>query len=144
MNSQQIIIAEPPNIEAIDRAFHTRGRAIVYAWGEKIYNPTGVVIEPQILAHEAVHGYRQLQRAVQDDDESILVWWDRYINEAPFRLQEEVLAHRAEFVALAARTSDRNAKNRYMLHVAAKLAAPLYGHITTQRHARRLLKGTRA
>lgn len=140
----QIIIAEPPLIEEIDRVFHVRGKPIVFTWGTRIYNPLGVKVEPQIVAHESVHSGRQTQWTGRDDEAQIERWWREYLADPAFRLSEELEAHKAEYRWLAAQTRNRESRNRYLLHVAGKLAAPLYGGIITAREAARQLQGARA
>lgn len=114
----KIEIAEPPMIEEIDAAFKSRGQSVLYAWGDTIYNPTGIPIPDFLFAHEAMHGQRQ--------NGSIETWWRRYIDDVEFRYVEELAAHREEFRVQAARIRDRNVREKLLMHVAARLVAPLY------------------
>ncbi|CAB4223301.1 hypothetical protein UFOVP1670_16 [uncultured Caudovirales phage] len=137
----EIIKAYPPMIEEIDRAFHTRGRPIIYTWGTRVFNPMGVNVPGEIIAHESVHSGRQTNWTGRDDEGEIERWWHRYIDDAEFRLEEEIYAHKAEYQHLKDHTRDRNQRHRYLQHVAQKLAAPLYGNIITPRRAAGLLMG---
>lgn len=120
--------------------FHVRGkRGIVYCWGPRIYNPDGVAIPPEILAHEGVHYSRQTK-----EEGAIRRWWERYLEDPAFRLAEELPAHRAEYKALLNRDRNPRHRSQYLQHVAAKLAAPLYGGIITPREAARQIMGARA
>lgn len=132
----EIVIAQPPMFEEIDRVFRVRGKAVVFCWGAKIYNPMGLYIHPEIMAHEGVHSSRQLQVSKGDHQEELVVaWWKRYLEDPEFRLMEELPAHRAEYRALINRMKDRNRRSAFLQHVAEKLAAPLYGGIITKREA---------
>src|SRR5581483_9466496 len=119
-----VVNAEPPRIDEIDAAFKVRGKPVLFAFGEMIYNPAGVEVPPELLAHEEVHGERQ--RALGSVD----VWWDRYLADPAFRLAEELPAHVAEFEKLCSLyryrwQSARAMRRTFAAHVARKLAAPL-------------------
>lgn len=114
-------------------------KGVFYAYVDRIYNPHGVPISPALIAHEAAHGKRQLEVGVE-------VWWKRYIADERFRLDEEVIAHRAEY--LHHRNSPegskpvrgfRSAADRALIHIAARLASPLYGKLINAIEARRLI-----
>lgn len=128
----RVIVAYPPMFEEIAAAFPTaRKPGVIFSWGETLYNPSGRDIKPQLMAHEAVHSQRQ-----GTTDASIREWWKAYINDPAFRLEEELLAHRAEFRAMRASTKDRNARERELDEIARRLASPLYGALLSYRQAR--------
>lgn len=125
----------PPNFDAIDAAFHVEGKPIIFAYGLTIFNPDGGPIRPELIAHEAVHGFRQ-----GDDIEG---WWTRYIADPKFRLDEEIPAHQAEYAHFCRNNragQARNSRRLYLHHVAARLASPLYGQMIRYEHARKLVK----
>jgi hypothetical protein len=133
----RIVVAEPPMIEEIDAAFHVRGKPILFAFGDRIYNPGGVYVPPELMAHEFVHGERQGHQVGE--------WWRRYIADPAFRLEEEIPAHIAEYRAICARerskwVSERNMRRTAAAHVARKLSAPLYGRLITFEAAKKLLQ----
>lgn len=135
----RVVQAEPPLIEEIDAAFKVRGKPVLFAWGDTIFNPLGVSIPPELMAHEAVHGLRQA--LCPGGAES---WWRRYIAEPEFRLLEEIPAHVDEFVSLCAQyrknwRSERNMRRTYASHVARRLAAPLYGRLISFADAKKAL-----
>jgi hypothetical protein len=133
----QIRRAYPPMIEMIDAAFSVRGKPILYAWGHTIYNPLGVEVGPELVAHEHVHAMRQ--------GTDIEGWWRRYITEPAFRLEEEIPAHVAEFKELCVihapkwQGSRRGLRRMLAGHVASKLSAPLYGGLISFEQARRTI-----
>ncbi len=110
----------PPNYPAINRAFNVRGKPILFAYGA-IYNPSRIKIPDHLMAHEAVHIARQ------GDDPA--AWWERYIGDRQFRLDEEIAAHQAE-----CRHSPHLAED-----IAQRLASPLYGSLIGLAEARQLL-----
>ena len=129
----KIIHDYPPMIDEIDAAFNIRGQTIIFAWGDTIYSPTGWNPPPELHAHEEVHGQRQ-----GDDIEG---WWKKYIADPEFRLEEEIIAHRAEYQHFAKR-NDRPARRRALRRIAKRLCSSLYGKVITFKKAReRLLEG---
>jgi hypothetical protein len=118
----KIEIADPPNIGEIAAAFPKRGRGVIYAYGDTIYNPSGAFINPVLVAHENAHGTRQ------SDPEA---WWRLYIADPEFRYQEELYGHAAELKASV--TSDRNANARLLTVTVFRLLAPFYEYGLSQR-----------
>jgi hypothetical protein len=55
-----IIVARPPNFEQIHAAFPRADKpGVMFAYDGKIYNPSGGIIPPALIAHEEVHLIRQ-------------------------------------------------------------------------------------
>lgn len=132
----RIVHAYPPLIEEIDAAFHVRGKAILFAWGDVIFNPAEVPVPIELHEHEQVHGLRQ--------GSNVEEWWRRYIADPAFRLEEELPAHVAEFNSLCEQqrprwVSERNMRRTLAAHVARKLSAPLYGRLVTFEAAKKFL-----
>lgn len=133
----RIIKAFPPNWPAIAAAFpQIKGKqGILYAYGDRIFNPSGGVVAPWLVRHEEVHGLRQ--EALDDPDTScawpvggITKWWTRYIQNPSFRLNEEILAHRAEWQHYSGPYPDR-----YLGMMAERLSGPLYGNLISVEQA---------
>ena len=130
-----IRVERPPLYEEIDAAFHIQGKPIIFCFGLTIYNPAGGPIRPELIAHEAVHGFRQ--------GTDIEGWWRRYIADQNFRLDEEIPAHQAEYAHFCQHNphhARRNNRRLYLHHVASRLASPLYGKMIRYEDARRLMK----
>lgn len=123
----KVIKAYPPNYTKIRAAFpHIAGRTtVIYAYGDRVYCPSGNKLPDSLLAHEAVHGERQ----GSDPDG----WWAQYMSDGEFRLNEEVLAHRAEYRFL------KRAGAKDTDYVARRLCSPLYGASLTLDRARELI-----
>ncbi len=126
---QTILKAFPPNFAEIVKAFPwVKGQqGVLYSWGDHIYNPQGVEIPPELLAHEAVHGERQ--------GEHVGNWWACYLEDPHFRLMEEILAHRAEW---RARLLDRPGFG--LKQIAARLSGPLYGNLISYEDAAQAIR----
>lgn len=131
----QIAIARPPNFEEILAVFPLAEKpGVIFTYGQTIYNPSNAPISAQLKAHEAVHAQRQ-----GEDEEEIRAWWRRYLTEPMFRLEEELLAHRAEYRAFRGWTKDRNAVARELDTIAKRLSGPLYGGLMSYAQARRMI-----
>lgn len=115
------IKAFPPNYPEIRRAFpHIRGRDIIFAYGDKIFYPSGKPLPDSLIAHETVHGQRQAGDPAG--------WWKRYLVDASFRFEEELLAHRAEYRA-----------GGDLAEIAKRLSGPLYGANISLDRAREMI-----
>jgi hypothetical protein len=62
-------------------------------------------------------------------------WWNRYLDDPKYRMEEEVLAHRAEYLALL----NIGASVHELDKVAGRLSSPLYGGNLTVEQARALI-----
>ena len=119
---QRVLIEKPPVYDRCVHAFGEEtivGKPIIWSWGDVIYNPTDIDIPRELLAHEAVHGVRQLAQGLEQ-------WWDKYLINRDFRFEEEKLAHRAEWQYLA--KWGQGSAERLGL-IAKRLASPLYGNM---------------
>jgi hypothetical protein len=120
LNLQTIIIEKPPIFDRILAAFPKAGEpGVIFAWGNQIFNPSGVAIPPALMAHEGVHGDRQEKHGLD-------VWWESYLMDPEFRYNEELPAHAAEFRVLMPR--DRNLRAKLAMATARRLIAPLYNY----------------
>lgn len=133
----QIIKQRPPLFEEIAAAFPIvrERKSIIYAWGDRIYNPDGIVIPAELFVHEQVHMDRQ--------GSTVEAWWRCYLSDPEFRLNEEIPAHAAEYRAFCAnnRQGERRNARRLYLHAAAKrLSSPIYGSMISYDHARTAIK----
>lgn len=117
-----IKIERPPNFERIHAAFPEADKhGVLFAYGEAIYNPSGVILTPWLRAHE----YRHCARQWQADPEA---WWEKYCTDDEFRYGEELIAHVEEYIVQAKATKDRNQRARLEMRTAARLVAPLYNY----------------
>ncbi len=150
----KIVYTEPPIMAQIVEVFGPRQLARlkpVFAWGEIIYWPGarhGEELGPELVAHEGVHGLRQLQQSPgARGDDAMLIWWDKYLKDPAFRLAEEILAHRAELAVLMVYAPGRSERRKALRTVAARMCAPLYrypaGLINVER-AKALLREVQA
>jgi hypothetical protein len=119
--NQQIVNDKPPLYDRIIQVFPNGAKhGVLFSWGDVIYNPSGITISQALLAHEDVHGQRQVG--------DIEGWWEKYLTDPEFRLREEFLAHCAEIMQFNA-THARHMRRAYLVQVAGRLSGPLYGNL---------------
>jgi hypothetical protein len=130
----RVIDRRPPNYEAIAAALGHPPPNAVYAYGDAVYSPSTTDLPPDLLAHEAVHLRQQVECGGPDR------WWERYLEEPAFRLEQEVEAYRVQLACF----SDRASRRECLQHVVRDLAGPMYGRLVTKQQARELLAGVTA
>lgn len=137
----RIVTAVPPNFKAINDRFNVRGKPVIFCYGDAIFNPMRVAVGPDLVAHERVHSMRQLAHPG-----GVSYWWDRYIADNRFRLEEEIPAHRAEYQYWAQRADAdrpvkgfRSAREFHELQIAQRLSGPLYGGLISLSQAKALI-----
>lgn len=124
---QTIVRGIPPNYLAILERFPTaRLTGTIFSYGAIIYNPSNAQIPPPLIEHEAVHGERQIAMGVD-------AWWERYLKDPLFVLNEEIYAHHAEYKAVMRRRGPRPSDIRT---IAGRLSGPLYGNLLTMAQAK--------
>ncbi len=117
----EILIEQPPILDKILKAGMKPQKTTIFAYKGKIYNPSGVDIPADILVHEEVHLKRQ--EGAEDD------WYDKYLTDKEFRLNEEILAFREQYKFYCEMVRDRNLRARYLHSLAKNLSSEVYGGI---------------
>ena len=77
----------PPNFQEI-KAVLPASEDNIFTYGSTLYVPSGREVPPDILEHEKVHSKQQKNPAV---------WWDKYLKDLAFRLEEELVAYKAQY-----------------------------------------------
>lgn len=84
----KIINNNPPNIDKIKKAFPIV-KGTIFCYGDSIYNPDGMIISEDLIIHEGIHQKQQ--------GDKIEEWWDKYISDKEFRLEQELEAYRNQY-----------------------------------------------
>lgn len=136
----KIVRERPPNYDKIVAAFPlvARQRGIFFAYDDTIFNPDGAELTPSLIAHEVAHCERQQLFAASGADG----WWTCYCADPLFRLEEEIIAHRAEWRDFVARGHGRHERRAYLARISKRLASPLYGALTSASRAKEIIAGT--
>lgn len=128
----KIVVGKPPVWDRADKAFDLTGDEI-FAWGNTIYNPSGNWLPPWLIEHEKVH------RAQQGED--VEGWWDVYLTDPQFRLEQEMEAHQVEYKAYCKRFKSRDQRVLYLDMIAGRLASPMYGNVISKQEAVMRIRG---
>lgn len=126
-----IIAAHPPNIDAIDAVFHVKATSgVIYAYAPDIYFPPGKQLPPWLMAHEEVH-IRQ-----QNDMGGPEPWWEKYLIDPQFRLDQELEAHRVEYSEYCKQYKSIWQRYTALDEMSKRLASAMYGGVITREEAR--------
>jgi hypothetical protein len=132
-----VVKAFPPNYKEICKAIPgvLKNKAIVFAYGDTIYNPAGAMLQMHFLAHEQTH----LDRQSGNPDE----WWSKYLSDVQFRLDEEVVAYRVQY-QYAVEFGSRADRRNLLKHIANDLSGPMYGNLVNREQAIKLITNEEA
>lgn len=128
----EVVFGDPPNIGKIRQAGIPLSGREIFAWDGTIYNPSGGPVGAPLIAHERVHFKQQ-----NGDPEA---WWERYLDDVEFRLEQEIESHRAEYREFCKTVRQREKRVRFLSEIALRLSGPLYGGKITHREAMRRIK----
>lgn len=123
----RVVTGRPPNYERIVAALGRPVIEVVYCWGEVIFNPSGKPLHPSTLAHERVHSEQQLALGPER-------WWERYLADQQFRLDQEVPAFQAQWRWLSGHL-DRAGRRAALRQIAGQLSGGTYGHLLSRERA---------
>lgn len=125
----------PPNYEDIVVAIPAvkRNPNIIFTYGDTLYVPSGVMIPPHLHAHEVTHCVEQAKIGVDE-------WWSKYLVSPRFRLEQELLAYRAQYQFLL-KHSPRHFARTVLLKISEDLSGAMYGSIVDRPMARDLITG---
>lgn len=117
----EIVNERPPVWDQAHRVFEIDDSRTVYTYGDKLYNPAGCYLDPEIIAHEEVHYVQQGKT-----EGGPKAWWDKYLVDAEFRFIQEAEAYGKQYQFYCQRNGDRNKRARYLFLLSEILASPMY------------------
>lgn len=124
-----ILQSYPPNYERIRSCLSVR-RNCVFAYGNVLYNPSGLLIPSHLMVHEETHRDQQ--------GPGVEEWWERYLQDPAFRLQQEIEAYRAQY-RFVLRTEARPERRRLLAAFVRDLST-LYDLAITREQAIRMIR----
>lgn len=129
----EIVNEFPPNIEKIKAKFGDKEIShAVFTYGDKIYNPQKFDIQDHVVAHEQVH-------RIQQEEIGVEAWWDKYLNDSKFRLEQELEAYSVQYRFIRSRFNNKSAK--WFLEVISRdLSSPMYGNIVSSFQASTMIR----
>lgn len=118
----------PPNYDEILKVLEPEDA--IFCYGDVIYNPYKLSFDKSYEVHEEVHSLSQ------GGDPS--GWWDRYLKDPKFRLEEELVAHKTQYDFLKGK--DREKNNKVVHQFALFLSSKMYGNLISYNDARKYLQ----
>lgn len=122
----EVIKDYPPNYAEIAKLFDIKGKDIVYAYGDYLYNPRGNEISVHLMVHEKTH-----QRQQGTDPAS---WWDRYLKDKDFRLSQEIEAYGHQYKYIKDNHTAKSAK-WFLNEISKQLSGSMYGNLLDRHSA---------
>lgn len=125
------IIHEKPNIyDRLKERFNIDwDDGIIITYGEHVY--CKFALPPEKIIHEEVHTNQQ--------KESPNEWWNKYIDDPKFRLDQEIEAYLAEAKFIKKTVKDREKSFRLIRNICIDISSPIYGGIITYEKAWEIL-----
>lgn len=124
-----IVYGYPPIYMDIVRAIGRPAPSAIFTYGDRIYVPSGQRPGPIVLSHERVHSRQQA------DAGGPAAWWERYLRDRMFRLEQEVEAYRVEYSFACELIANHGRRKRILRVLSGHLAGPLYGRIISAKDA---------
>lgn len=130
-----IVKAYPPNYDQITAAIPAvrKNPGIIFTYGDTLYVPSGVDIPDHLMAHEMTH-------TLQQDAIGIAAWWDQYLVDPQFRLEQELAAYQSQYKVLLHK-HPRHVRKFVLMKISADLGGSMYGKIVDKEQARKLITG---
>lgn len=123
---------EAPNFQELKDRFGVGEEAII-AYGDTIY-VKGKAMSTDLLQHEITHCERQ-----KFDRDSAKRWFELYMTDDKFRLQEEAIAYHNQFEFCKRVYRDRNKRAKILWALAKELSSSRYGNIIEHSEAMKLI-----
>lgn len=122
----------PPNIEAIAKVFGRKNlKFAVFTYAPTVYSPNGTNLPPHLVEHEQQHLDQQGDKPQE--------WWDRYLADPEFRLEQEIEAYQRQY-AFSQKYMNRAERRKLLNKISKDLASPLYGSIISIERAKEVIK----
>lgn len=128
---------KPPCYDAANELFKLEelNMGTIFTYGDTLYNPSNVVLTQDLLVHEEIHSHQQ-----ENNDTVAKLWWQRYVTDPAFRVEQEAAAYGAQWVYLCRQSRDRNKRAQILHTLAGQFASPMYGRTVTHTTAMRLIR----
>ena len=119
----KIAVGTPPNWEKIIKVFPSVEKMpnLVVTYGETIFFPGGnITMSPDLQQHELVHTLQQKAMGIE-------IWWDKYLEDPVFRVEQEVQAYHVQYNKIKSSSKDRNWVFENLKRLGRDLSSPQYG-----------------
>jgi hypothetical protein len=136
-HKMKIEARRPPNFDYIQAHFpNAENFGVIFAFGNTIYNPSGIKLPPSLVAHEATHSLQQEEIGGPE------IWWGFYIEQSDWMIGQELDAYRIEYREHCnpINKANRHSRHRMLCNCAERLASPLYNRGIKKKLAQKLIQ----
>lgn len=131
----KIVHDKPPIYERARAVFKFSPHAgILFAWGDTIYATNGAGVSGDLMAHESIH---ELQQEVAGGP---AIWWDRYLVDPEWRLEQEIEAYGAQVRYMRVMQYNKKKFSQILDKITFDLSGPMYGSIIGYAEAQRQIQ----
>lgn len=127
-----ILNTKPPVFEQCKEMFGIDWDYTTFAYYPSIHTKDPNSLSDDIIQHEYIHLKRQKEIGTE-------VWWEKYLTDNQFRLDEELLAYRRQYNYLKERM-DRNELHRLVMFWSHTLGSKSYGFLIDPKIALKEIK----
>jgi hypothetical protein len=129
----KIIEDYPPNYETICEAIPSvkDKKDVVFTYGDTIYNPYGGEIQDHLDLHESIHEKQQAEIGIE-------AWWNKYLSDKKFRLEQEVEAYHVQY-QFVFKEYGRAVATVFLREIANDLSGGMYGNVLDRKQARKAI-----
>lgn len=124
-----VIFGRPPVLDRVIAQVGLDAENAYFTYDGKIWSPTGRTPPDEIVEHEKKHVEQQTAAGGSD------AWWDRWLADRAFRLDQEIRAYGRQIWWLRKHRGSKEAQ-RQLGWIAEMLAGDGYGRLTTEERAR--------
>ena len=117
----KILIEHPPIWASACAVFRIHD-AVIFTYGDTIYNPGDVPISDDLIVHEETHAKQQ-----NHNDEDAALWWGKYLRDPEFRVEQEVEAYANQYNFLCNIIQNKQKRFEVVKRMAEILSGPVYG-----------------
>lgn len=127
---------KPPIYDRARELFGLKdGDNTFFTYADTIYNPSNAPMPQDLIVHEETHGHQQ------NMDETVAkLWWERYLRDPRFRIEQECEAYAMQYRYIAKLTPNREKRARYLYELGGMLAGPMYGNVVTHTQAVQMIR----
>lgn len=130
----RVVVERPPMYAEILERFPAAASAgVVFTWEDTIFNPSQTVLHQDLVAHEEVHSDQQAPSGPRS-------WWERYLADDAFRLEQELPAYRRQYDVACSFIPHRSVRQTRLRLLALDLSSPLYGSLISFEQALRKIR----
>ena len=136
MDRMELVSEYPPCYEAVHKELPLANpKTSAFTYGNKIYVPEQKTdqIGATVLQHETQHSEQQ------DKIGSPEAWWEKWIADKEFRLEQEGEAYARQYWFFCANKKDRNARARMLHHLCANMSGDMYGRMCSYEEAKKII-----